>query len=404
MNKPTASAILLAPNKQGICKISIRVTIMRERKYYPTGITALPADFDRAMKGKRRKDSDTALLRKVNSHLEKALNVIESLPAFTFALFEERYLNNREAIDSLKFHFDRYISELKDEKRIGTAVSYQCAINSLERFRPGMKFADITPAVLKKYEAWMQEAGNGITSVGIYMRSLRTIFNRAEIDKTLYPFGDRKGKYSIPIGRNIKKALTMQDIAKIYNYKPEPDSTEEMARDYWIFLYLCNGMNVKDFCLLKRKNIEGHTLKFYRAKTKRSKREQEEIRVSLKPQAKAVITKWGMPSLHPEAFVFPHLQKGISAAQERQVIQQLTKTINKYMKRISKALELDKEVTTYFARHSFATILKNSGASYELIGELLGHGSTQTTRSYLDGFEQDTIHKQTDVLISGLAQ
>jgi integrase len=377
---------------------------MRERKYYSTGIEVQPADFERAMSGKRRTDKDTQLFRRISACLQKALNAIESLPAFTFGLFEDRYLNNREAIDSLKFHFDRYISELKEEKRIGTAVSYQCAINSIERFRPGMKFADITPAQLKKYEAWMQEAGNGITSVGIYMRSLRTIFNRAEIDKALYPFGDRKGKYSIPTGRNIKKALTMQDIAKIYNYKPEPDSTEEMARDYWVFLYLCNGMNVKDFCLLKRKNIEGDTLKFYRAKTKRSKREQDEIIVSLKSQAKAIITKWGMPSLHPEAFVFPHLQKGMSAVQERQIIQQLTQTINKYMKRIAKALELDKEVTTYFARHSFATILKNSGAGMEFISEALGHSSHQTTRSYLAGFEQDTIHKQTDVLTSAFAQ
>ena len=88
----------------------------------------------------------------------------------------------------------------------------------------------------------------------------------------------------------------------------------------------------------------------------------------------------------------------MTAERERQVIQQLTKTINKFMKRIAKNLEINKEVTTYFARHSFATVLRNSGASMEFISEALGHSDMKTTKSYLAGFEQETIHKTTDAL------
>ena len=83
----------------------------------------------------------------------------------------------------------------------------------------------------------------------------------------------------------------------------------------------------------------------------------------------------------------------MTAETERKVIQQLTKTVNKYMKRIAEKLELTKDVTTYFARHSFATVLRNSGASTEFISEALGHSSMKTTQSYLAGFEQETIHK-----------
>ena len=68
------------------------------------------------------------------------------------------------------------------------------------------------------------------------------------------------------------------------------------------------------------------------------------------------------------------------------------------MKLIAKELELNKEVTTYFARHSFATVLRNSGASMEFISEALGHSDMKTTKSYLAGFEQETIHKTTDAL------
>ena len=68
------------------------------------------------------------------------------------------------------------------------------------------------------------------------------------------------------------------------------------------------------------------------------------------------------------------------------------------MKRISSELGLNKEVTSYFARHSFATVLKRSGAKIEMISELLGHSSVDITESYLDSFEMEQIHKETDAL------
>ena len=172
----------------------------------------------------------------------------------------------------------------------------------------------------------------------------------------------------------------------------------EMAKDYWIFIYLCNGLNVKDLCLLKRKDVQGDVLTFERAKTKRSKNNGEKITVSLKPQAKAIIKKWGQLSVNPETYIFPHLQKGMTAETERKQIQQLTKNINKYMNRIAKELELSKEVTTYVARHSFATVLRNSGAGTEFVSEAFGHSNIKTTKNYFAGFEQEAIHKITEAL------
>jgi site-specific recombinase XerD len=74
--------------------------------------------------------------------------------------------------------------------------------------------------------------------------------------------------------------------------------------------------------------------------------------------------------------------------------------INEHMKKIAVELEINKPITTYYARHSFATILKNSGVSTEFISEALGHSSLQTTKNYLAGFEEDAIKKTTDVLTS----
>ncbi len=378
--------------------VSIRVTYQGVKKYYATNLRLKPSYFEKVMTSKRRSEAENRTYNEISSFRDKAVKVSEKLTIFTFAKFEEMYYENRDATDSVSVAFDKYIKELKDEDRIGTAVSYECAKKSIQHFKKDLKFADVTPAFLKKYENWMLTNDKSRTTVGIYLRSLRTIFNRANIDKSLYPFGEGKQKYSIPTGKNIKKALTLEEIGKIFQYEAPKKSMEEMAKDYWIFIYLCNGLNVKDLCQLKHKNISDNILLYERAKTKRSKNNGEEITVSLKPQAKEIIKKWGQVSINPETYVFPHLQKGMTAERERKVIQQVTKNVNKYMKLIAIDLSLNKEVTTYFARHSFATVLRNSGASTEFISEALGHSSMKTTQSYLAGFEQETIHKTTDAL------
>ena len=91
----------------------------------------------------------------------------------------------------------------------------------------------------------------------------------------------------------------------------------------------------------------------------------------------------------------------MTAEQERATYQGLTKTINIYMKQIASEVGINKNVTTYFARHSFATVLKRSGVKIEMISELLGHSSVDVTESYLDSFEKEQIQKETNALTLG---
>lgn len=420
MNTATVTPFIARnkPRKDGLCKVSIRVTHQGEKRYYSFNMNLKASDFDRIMTAKKRNESDKAIYNKIHSFESKAIESVEALPVFTFMKFEAIFLSNRDAGDEVATGFDNYIQELKDEKRIGTAVSYECARNSIaqykyylkhgikagikeiKEYKSNLKYADITPAFLKKYQSWMTDDGNSMTTVGIYLRSLRTILNRANLDRSLYPFGAGKNKYSIPKGRNVKKALSQIEINKIYFYQAEAGSTKEMARDLWIFSFQCNGMNVKDICLLKHKDIdnENSILKYQRSKTKNSKNIASEIIVSLKPESKAIIKKHGIASISPDSYVFPFLNKDTSAIRERQIVQQLTKTINKYMKLIAAELEINKQVTTYFARHSFSQTLRLNNASTEFIKDALGHSDIRTTESYLDSFATETIHKNTEAL------
>jgi integrase len=407
----------LRPKKSGMCSVKIRVTFNRTRKYYSTNVEMLPAEFqliEKANKEEKLTKKEKEQLKNakeafkgIDVFLTKAKTILNKFvqkdEVFTFDKFNEAYFEKRNVYNSVSFAFDKYIEQLKAQERVGTASSFECAKVSLESFKKNLTFAEITPSFLKSYEAYMKRNGRSQTTVGIYLRSLRAVFNSQNISSDLYPFGDKEGKYKIRSGSNTKKAIDVHEIAQLYQYKPEPKSATDRAKDYWFFLYLCNGMNVKDFCLLRWKNIDGNVLTYIRAKTERSNNKTEEIKVSLKPETMEIIQKWAQPSLNKEAFLFPHIEEGMSAEKQRAVYQQVTKTINKYMNRICAEIGIEKNVTTYVARHSFATVLKNSGTSIEMISELLGHSSVEVTKNYLASFKIDQIHEQTNALTAGFS-
>lgn len=389
------------PKKNGLCSVKIKITYNRKRKYFSTGIDLIDKEFETVFYGKRRTEAQKEIKRRVEYLENKANDIIDLLRVFSFDAFEDKFLDQRNTADSVSFGFDKYITNLKLENRIGTAVSYECAKNSLIKFKKDLTFAEITPAFLKKYEKWMLENNNSISTVGIYLRSLRAVYNLQNIDKSVYPFGKDKKKYTIPTSKNIKKALTIEEIGKIYNHDVEEGTTKEMAKDYWLFLYLCNGMNVKDLCLLKWSNIENDMIFYQRAKTARNQREAKKIVIALKAESKEILNKWGCPSINNDEYIFPHLNDEMSETKKRSTYQQLTKTINKYMKEIAKEVGINKDITTYYARHSFATVLKRSGANVQMISDLLGHSNIGVTESYLASFENEQIQEKTDSLTAG---
>jgi integrase/recombinase XerD len=388
------------PNKEGKCPLSLRITYDRKKRYYSTEYALTPEEFDKVIAPKPKgvfKEIAVALQAEEN----KAIEIIRLLPMFTFEAFEKKFISNMSANGTLKNAYAVKIKGLKENSRLGTVVTYECAIASLEKFQPGATFAHVTQNYLDKYEAWMAAKGNSKTTVSIYVRTLRSIFNDAIAEgtasKDLYPFGKRK--YEVPSGRNIKKALSLEEIALIFNYKPAPGN-EEMARDYWLFLYMANGMNVKDMALLKYGNIKGDHIEYERAKTKNTKRVYEPIQVYLLPQLRHLIEKHGTKRKGEDDLIFPILQKDLTPERQKELISLKVHVINHWMKSIAKNLGIEKQCTTYFARHSFATVLKRSGLSKEFIGDSLGHSSDSTTERYLGSFEDGKRKEAANALVA----
>lgn len=387
------------PDKEGNCSVSIRVTFNRQKRYYPTEFKLSPDHFAKTQ-GVRPRGEFKNVALKLQAYEKRAADIIDNIPLFTFEAFEKRYYTNIGANSSLSQVFDRRIEEYQEVGRVGSAATYECAKVSLCKFQRNAKFANVTPSFLESYEAWMMDQGNSKTTVGIYLRSLRSLFNDAIADgilsKDIYPFGKRK--YEIPTGKNIKKALSIKEVGEIYNYKSKPGSSEEMAKDYWMFLYLCNGMNVKDMALLQYKNIKSDVIEYERSKTARTKRETEPIRVMMNAEVKQIIARHGNIKHSEDSYIFPILKKNLSPLKVKKLVHQKVHVINSHMKAIAHEIGIEKPVTTYVARHSFATIMQRSGASLEYIGEALGHGSMKTTQNYLAGFEDEHKREMAKVL------
>jgi integrase/recombinase XerD len=389
------------PKKNGLYPVKIRVTLNRVQKYYGIGMDLKPAEFERIQNGSVRKDLKL-YKEKIIHWQNKTKNIIHKLDPFSFeefnALLNEK---NEPKVADVYVLFDRKIKLFNERGKVSTAKTYLDARNSLKKFKSRLTLGKVTPGFLEDYELYMLKGGKSVTTISIYVRHLRTIFNYAIdegiIDRSKYPFG--KNKYQPKAPRNVKKALTVEQIKSIIDYQVNDGSTQHLARDMWLLSYYCNGMNMKDIINLKFKNLENGTLYYERLKTSSTNKNPRPIIVSLIPEAIEIINRWKKKKRSSDDFIFPVLKKSMSEEQKLKVKNQFIKTINKYMKKIGTEIGYDKPLTTYAARHSYATILKRSGAPLGFISEALGHKSLQTTEAYLDSFEDEKRRKYAEMLV-----
>lgn len=395
--KPTVTTAILLDTrrakKNGTYPVKLRVTHHKTQKYYPTKYSYTKEEFGIIMSLKPGKKFKKASLQ-INKIETTAREVIDELTAFSFSLFEKKFLSKvpRGKQNDVYYKYQLFIEEKKIENA-GTGDLYQTALNSLKSYSEQLTFHEVTPEFLKGYEKWMQnkDKSRSRSTVGIYLKPLKSVFNKGisegTIHKDLYPFG--KGKYQLPSANNIKKALQLSDIEKIFFYEPQTPS-EHKYRDLWLFSYLANGMNMKDILRLRYRDLEENCFYYYREKIDSTSRvNRRPVQVPLTSELKNIINKWGSKPVTPDALIFPYLGNSINDIKELARRKQVVKQINKYMRRIAKNVGIQKDVTTYVARHSFATVLKRSGASIEFISESLGHKDIRTTEHYLDSFEDD---------------
>ena len=176
---------------------------------------------------------------------------------------------------------------------------------------------------------------------------------------------------------------------------------QQKAKDFWFFSYSCNGMNVKDIALLRYEDLHDNTFKFIRAKTARTSKENlTEVVVYLTDYSKSIIEKYGNATHQPKQYVFSILNDSDTEVEKRTKIQNFTRFINQNLKKLAIAEGITADISTYWARHSFATNAIRQGASMEFVSEALSHSNMKTTKGYFAGFEDEAKKELMETLMN----
>ena len=366
-------------------RVRIRVIYQRQVKEYNTGKELTDDDWSELPKSK--KPGLKSIRDDIQSSFDNIVNSVKELnDGFSFDA-----LNIRLGIGSTNTFnnvFQTRLDVLNQEGRIGTAVNYFYALKAVESFAgKNIQINIITVSWLKRLESFLREDGKSYTTIGMYMRAIRSIIGILKkagvIKESAYPFG--QGRYEIPEGSGRKIALSLSQVGQIVNYSDNFGKTP-IYRDLWVFSYFCNGINIADLLQLKFSNISDGEIYWIRKKTERTSKKKHEIRAILLPEMQTIIDKHGnLPDANN--YIFPFLKGGESDERKREIVMDITKRINRKMKTIATKLGIG-NISTYTARHSFSTILKYSGASTEYIKEQLGHSSMDVTENYLKSFEK----------------
>ena len=384
--------------KNGLYPLKLRVYCSsdKKQKLYPIkGMDLSPEEYKEILATDKPKKNYRDKRATLDAVKTRANTAAKNIGEFHFEAFERLFLNSRRSVkrDVVSYYQER-IEEYDKNNQIGTASNYDLSLKSLLKYHNNdeLPFNVITPSWLKGYERWMTESlGRSLTTVGIYLRPLRAILNRAldnhEISAGMYPFG--KKKYQIPAPRSTKKALTKKELQVLFEGMPLTEE-QEKAKSFWFFSYCCNGMNMKDIANLQYKDFKNPSqFEFHRAKTAKTVKAPKPVSVFLTEYPKAIIKKYGNKKTSNETYVFNIVNHKDSAKDQHTQLQNFIRLVNQHFMNYAKSLGFTESISTYWARHSFATVAINSGASMEQAGEALGHSSMLTTQSYFKGFDTE---------------
>lgn len=386
--------------KSGKFPLKIRVwdPDTNEAKLYPSGLDLSEKEFQAAWETTKPRKEFRELRNTLDELKVRALEIGQAAKTNIFNEFNRKLYRPKGAGQNVFHHFKETIASLNNEGRIGTASSYSLAEKSLVEFQKSrnrsgtlLQFNKIDPEWLQCYEDYMVGAGRSLGTVGVYLRTLRAVFNRAielnDIDNGLYPFGRRK--YVIPSSRRVKKALSKEQLSGLFRAEAKSEY-QEKAKAFFFFSYSCNGMNIKDIAQLKFSDLSEDSFTFYRAKTLRTTKDRlVPITVFFNDFTRDVIQKYGN---EPEtsSYVFPIINDQDDPIAQKRKTQAFTRFINQHLKKLAATVGLPKNVSTIWARHSFATNAARQGHSMDFMREALGHTDQKTTLNYFAGFENKT--------------
>jgi len=330
----------------------------------------------------------TAKIKEYNKKIQRleALDV----PVNFDTLFETN--KSRHAGITIEDGFKAEIERLESLGKINSATKHKYALQVLDGYKSvktALEAIDLD--YLKGLELYLRQRGNKGNSIATRFAIFKAIYNKAVKEGkvaakqnpfTLFQVGSLWAK-------TRKRAIDKDDIQRLIDLEiTEGHKTEyqRLARDLFLFSYFTAGMNFGDIARLRYKDIVKGRVNYSHHKT------QKLLSFQLVPNAMQILEKYGTAG-HGEDYIF-HILNRHEHTTPQQIFNRLHKVlrkINRELKVLGEMIGLEMPLTTYVARHTYATVLKRSGVSVALISESLGHSDLSTTQIYLDSFENSQI-------------
>jgi len=334
-------------------------------------------------------------LRKMRNQIDIRIRQLErTREEFTV---EDILTQNAFGTGKSQFYLLRYINtqiERKQElKKVGMAAAYKSTRSSLAKFigRPDVRMSEVDLAFVRRYEDFLYSNGASGNTVSYYLRNLRSLYNQAVTDgyhpRGEYPFAKAQTRPA----KTVKRALSRTDMQNLADLNLENEPELEFTRDLYLFSFYAQGMAFVDIVLLKKTDICNGVLTYSRHKSKQL------IRIVVTPQMQGVIDKYNTEN----EYLFPIISGEYASGYQKYRL--ALGRINRHLKKIAVVADIKVPLTTYTARHTWATLARDYGAPISVISAGLGHTSEEMTRVYLKDFDVSMLN-QVNSIVTNLSK
>lgn len=293
------------------------------------------------------------------------------------------------------------INNLKQGGYHGTAHIYKNSLNAFIAFNEGKKipFDRITPELLKCFETYMRQRCRSWNTISTYLRTIRATYNRA-VDRHLAPYVPHLFKHVYTGTRtDTKRALNAKDMALLINSKQGNKLTAsfDRTRSLFVLMFMLRGLPFVDMAYLHKKDLTGNTITYRRRKTGR------QLTVVLTPEAMNIIEQY-MNTNSDSPYLFPILNNLENSKETYREYQLALRMFNHQLALLAKILGIESNLSSYTARHTWATLAYYCEIHPGIISEAMGHSSIMVTETYLKPFNVQKINKANMEVINFVKQ
>ncbi len=384
-----------AINKNGEAPLYLLFYHNGRKKKVSTGVVVDPKFWDNStqqlLSGCPNRDELQQKLNSLTICYERKISRMKALeiPLTLDSLLEDKL---RSGVNRIGEYFQFLIEDMKQCGKYGSASKYAITHSLIKKIgKSNCRFEDITPMFLRDFERFLVKRGNKPNSIATKFSVLKAVYNKALADKVFICKDNPFATYKVGShwAKTRKRAIRKEDVQRLREASLSDSRSPytELSRDIFLFSYFSAGINFKDIATLRYSDLIDGRIYYRRHKTGR------EMNCRLMPQAQEIINKYSRTGAIEQDYIFPILDRKIHTT-EQQIYNRLHKVlvhINRELKEWGKRLGLKTKLSTYVARHTYATVLKRSGVNIAIISESLGHSDLSTTQIYLDSFENTQI-------------